>query len=132
MYNWLLISSNRISNVTAILGFLTNTVFGLSKGFSFSLKIVGVGFKLKYMLNRNWMLVKLGFSHYFRLKLGFSEFKLFLLKKNILIVFGYDKQFLKNFIKFVRSFRSFDSYKLKGFFFFDEFPKLKSGKKEQV
>jgi ribosomal protein L6P/L9E len=84
------------------------------------------------MLNHNWLLVKLGFSHNFRLKLGFSEFKLFLLKKNILIIFGYDKQFLKNFITLVKSFRRFDSYKLKGFFFFDEFPKLKSGKKEQI
>ena len=131
-YNWLFIRSCDICNVSSLLSFLKSTVYGLSKGFSFSLKIIGVGFKLKYILNRNWILVKLGFSHYFRIKLGFSEFKLYLIKKNILILFGYDNQFLKNLIYFIKSFRGSDSYKLKGFYFFDEFPKLKSGKKVQV
>jgi len=130
--NWLFIQSNKKSKVLSVYKILNNIIFGLSKGFSYSIKIIGVGYKFKYTLNKNWMLVKLGFSHFFRIKLSLSEFKILLLKKNVLAFFGFDKQLLTNLIFFIKSFRKLDSYKIKGIMFFNEIPILKPGKKEQV
>jgi ribosomal protein L6P/L9E len=49
----LYIQSNKKSNVLSVYKILNNIIFGLSKGFSYSIKIIGVGYKFKHILNKN-------------------------------------------------------------------------------
>lgn len=131
-YNWLYSYSYDKSKLLSFFKMLNLIIFGLNKGFCWSLKIFGVGFKYKYIISSNWLMFKLGFSHIYRIKINLSDFRIFFSKKNFFSIYGFENQSLKNLGYRLKSFRKTNMYKFKGISFIKEVIKLKPGKKEQI
>lgn len=77
-------------------------------------------------------MLKLGFSHIYRLKLETLKFKVYIPKRNFFSIYSEDNQYLKTLTSLIRQYRKPDIYKAKGILFFKEVVITKSGKKEQV
>lgn len=128
--NMIYISSLKKKN-KAILGLtkilLTNMVIGVDRGFEKKLKLVGVGYKAKTVLNT--LELNLGFSHVVKYvpKKGIS------IKCNSnteLTIFGINKQLVGQTAAEIRLIRPPEPYKGKGIRYLDEKVKIKDSKKK--
>jgi large subunit ribosomal protein L6 len=103
------------------------TVQGLSKGFSITLVLEGIGYNA--FLKKDKLLLKLGFSKLICLKVS-STINVFLPKRNKLILLGSSLQEVSQFASKIRSYRFPNPYKVKGVLYKGETYLLKEGKKK--
>jgi hypothetical protein len=90
----------------------------------------GLGFKFKYSTNKKSKLeLKLGFSHLTTITIPRKEIKVFLIKKNRIAIEGFNYTLVGNFAEKIRNLRYPDAYTGKGFWYKNEFKKLKLVKK---
>lgn len=104
---------------------LSNMVEGVSKGFTKTLEIVGVGYRAS--LKGNVLVVDAGYSHDVELEIP-AGIKVELPKNTQVVVSGIDKQVVGQFAATVRGVREPEPYKGKGIRYSDEHVRRKEGK----
>ena len=109
----------------SLLNFIQNFSISIKK----KLKLNGLGFKLKLSSDTKFLTLKLGFSHILFIPIPKDKIKIFI-RKNILIIEGFDKVIVGNFVNTIRSLKKLDVYKGKGFLGTYEKEKLKIIKKK--
>jgi len=105
-----------------------NAVIGLSKGFSKTLEIEGIGYKVEK--EGEGLAFKLGFSHLVRLSLpaGIKAE----IAKNTLKISGFDKSLVGKIAAEVKNLKKPEPYKGKGIKYQGEIIKRKTGKKVEA
>lgn len=104
---------------------LNNMVEGVSKGFTKTLEIVGVGYRAS--LKGNTLVVAAGYSHDVELEIP-AGIKVELPKNTQVVVSGIDKQVVGQFAAIVRGVREPEPYLGKGIHYSDEHVRRKEGK----
>jgi large subunit ribosomal protein L6 len=104
---------------------LKNMIEGVKNGFSKTLIIEGVGFKVK--LEGKTLVLNLGFSH--QVKVEVPEGIEVLVEKNSIKISGVNKELVGYFAAKVRDFKKPEPYKGKGIRYKDEVIRRKAGKK---
>lgn len=102
-----------------------NMVEGVSKGFTKTLEIVGVGYRAS--LKGNTLVVSAGYSHDVELEIP-AGIKVELPKNTQVVVSGSDKQVVGQFAANVRGVREPEPYLGKGIHYSDEYIRRKEGK----
>lgn len=104
---------------------IANMVQGVVNGFEKKLEIVGTGYSAQVQSNK--LIMKLGFSHPVEIEMPKSiEAKV---EKNIITIFGIDKQLVGQISAKIRSSKKPEPYKGKGIRYINEIVKIKPGKK---
>jgi large subunit ribosomal protein L6 len=122
-------SSDKIKNVNALWGLMRALIFnmvkGVTDGFEKKLEIEGVGYKAS--LQGDKLVLSLGFSHpvEFEVPKGI-ELKV---EKNVISVFGVDKELVGQTAANIRAFKKPEPYKGKGIRYQGEVVRRKAGKK---
>jgi large subunit ribosomal protein L6 len=101
-----------------------NVITGVSEGFSKTLELNGVGYKMEL---GSTLTLYIGFSHVVNVEIP-NEIKL-TLTKNVLSGVSCDKQKIGDFFTTIHDMKPCDVYKHKGFKFPDRFYRKKVGKK---
>lgn len=104
---------------------IANMIEGVRNGFEKKLEIVGVGYSAQ-VADKN-LILKVGFAHPVEIEIP-SDLKVSV-EKNIISIFGIDKEKVGNFAAKIRSVKEPDPYKGKGIRYLGEEIKLKPGKK---
>lgn len=104
---------------------LNNMVEGVSKGFTKTLEIVGVGYRAS--LKGNTLVVSAGYSHDVELEIP-AGIKVELPKNTQVVISGVDKQVVGQFAANVRGVREPEPYLGKGIRYSDEVVRRKEGK----
>lgn len=104
---------------------IQNAVIGITKGWSKSLELNGVGYKAN--LKGTALELNLGFSHPISLEIP-KELKVTVEKQNKIVITGYDKEYVGRFAHKIRSFRPPEPYLGKGVKYSDEVIRKKAGK----
>lgn len=103
---------------------VNNMVSGVTNGFSKTLEVNGVGYKV--VLNGNNLVLNLGYSHPIEMTVPAGlEVKI---EKNQIIISGMDRQSVGQFAAVVRSQRPPEPYKGKGIKYAEETIRRKAGK----
>jgi large subunit ribosomal protein L6 len=102
-----------------------NMIEGVTKGFEKKLEIVGVGYKAS--LDKNDLILEVGFSHPVRIEC--PEGIKFSVEKNIISVSGIDKELVGEVAAKIRRVKPPDPYKGKGIRYLGEVIRQKLGKK---
>ncbi len=103
---------------------INNLMEGVTKGFEKKLEVNGVGFKVA--VNAGKLVLHLGFSHPVEIEVPKGlEAKV---EKNIIAIFGIDKQLVGQFASNVRDLKKPEPYKGKGIKYIDEVVRRKAGK----
>jgi large subunit ribosomal protein L6 len=121
-----LLSLEEIAKFGSWVSKLKNLMLGLSKLYTISLSLKGLGFKAKTRENK--LQLKLGYSHIVKYKLN-NEVKVQISKKTNLRLSSYSKQIITDQAAKICKLRKPDSYKGKGIIFRGQKLKLKVGKK---
>ena len=112
-----------------------SSVVGILKSFFFirkkKLRLKGLGLKMNLSSNSDSSLIefKLGFSHMISVSVPKQKIRI-IIKKNILIVEGFNAIEVGNFINYIKSLRLPDIYKGRGFWGIYEKENLKAIKKK--
>jgi large subunit ribosomal protein L6 len=106
---------------------LNNIVTGVSKGYSKTLEIIGVGYKAS--VDGNLLNLSLGFSHPVALEIP-TDLKVDIQKGTIVTITGINKYLVGQFASSVRKIRPVEPYKGKGVRISGEVVLLKEGKKK--
>lgn len=101
-----------------------NIIEGVSKGFQKKLQLTGVGFRAEVQDRK--LVLNLGYSH--PLEIQAKENIDFKIEKNIITVFGIDRQLVGQTAADIRHLRPVEPYKGKGIKYLDEIPRKKPGK----
>jgi large subunit ribosomal protein L6 len=122
------LTSERTGKMRAMHGLyrslIANMVTGVSVGFEKTLEINGIGYKAE--VKGNIIIFNLGFSHPINFKLPDNiDAKI---EKNILKLFGYDREKLGLTAALIRDLRPPEPYKGKGIKYIEEHIKRKAGK----
>ncbi len=114
------------SNWGTIRSLVANAVTGLIEGFTKTLLLEGVGYRINK--EGDELVISLGYSHPIKYKepkgISFE-----LEKNNVLHIKGIDKALVGQVASEIRSFRKVEPYKGKGFRYSDEVVRRKAGKK---
>ena len=104
---------------------MTNAVIGVTSGFSKTLEIEGVGYKVS--LEGNVLVLKVGFSHLVRFPIqpGISV----VVEKNKITISGIDKQAVGHVAASIRKIKKPEPYLGKGIRYENEIIRKKAGKK---
>lgn len=103
---------------------ISNLVIGVTKGFSKQLEVNGIGYKAA-VLGGN-LVLNLGYSHPIEFKIPKDlEIKV---EKNIITIFGADKQLVGQIAAEIRALRKPEPYKGKGIKYVGEVIRRKAGK----
>jgi len=103
---------------------VSNAITGVADGFQKQLELKGAGYRAEAAENK--ITLHLGYSH--PIEFVADESIKFEVKKNIITVFGFDKQKVGQAAAKLRQFRKPDPYKGKGVRYVGEEVKLKPGK----
>ena len=104
---------------------IANMVLGVTEGFSKTLEIIGVGYKVE--LSGNQLVLNLGYSDPIRYDIP-KEIEAQLDQRNKVVLSGIDKELLGIIAAKIRSFRSPEPYKGKGVRYLGETVRRKAGK----
>lgn len=104
---------------------VNNMVIGVSRGFSKTLKIVGVGYKAQ--LQGKTLVLNLGYSHPIQYPIP-DGISIEVPDPNTITVKGIDKQLVGQCASDIRRFRAPEPYKGKGIMYADERLRRKAGK----
>jgi large subunit ribosomal protein L6 len=80
------------------------------------LKLKGLGLKTNLSSDSNFLELKLGYSHIIRIAIPKDKIKI-TIQKNFVVVEGFDKVIVGDFVSKLRSLKIPDSYKGKGFWY---------------
>ncbi len=121
--------SGKVKKVNAlwrlVRAFIFNMVKGVTEGFGKKLEIEGVGYKAS--LQGNKLVLGLGFSHPIEFEVPEGiELKV---EKNVISVFGIDKELVGQTAANIRAFKKPEPYKGKGIRYQGEIVRRKAGKK---
>lgn len=105
---------------------LAQSFLGVLLSYRRQLNIVGIGYQAH--LEKNVLVLKLGFSHHIRVEVP-SFLEVSCPKPRVLVVKGINLQRVNNFAQSLRQCRLPSAYKEKGIYFSGERLKLKQGKK---
>jgi len=106
---------------------INNMVVGVSSGFSKSLEINGVGYKME--LAGQKLILSIGYSHKVEVEIPKDiQAKADEKAKNTIHFTSYDKQLLGQFVSKIRAMKKPEPYKGKGIKYVDEVIKRKAGK----
>lgn len=105
---------------------INNMVLGVTKGFSKTLNIEGVGYKA--VLQNKFLTLSLGYSHDIKFEIP-DSLEVKCLKPTIIELSSYDKESLGQSAAIIRSLRPPEPYKGKGVRYSDEYIIRKEGKK---
>jgi large subunit ribosomal protein L6 len=110
---------------------LNKLIWGIWKGYSVKLNIIGVGYKV--FLEQNFLIFKIGFSHNVSYEIP-ENIKIKILNQKLLtiVVFGQDLQKVTQTAAEIKALKPIEPYKGKGIKYFNETIKLKEGKKTNV
>ncbi|MDI6882979.1 MAG: 50S ribosomal protein L6 [Patescibacteria group bacterium] len=108
---------------------LQNQVIGVSGGFEKKLEIIGVGWKAS-LESKGILKLEVGFSH--PVKLEIPQGINVSIEKNLISVFGIDKQKVGEFAAKIRSVRPPEPYQGKGIRYLGEKVRRKEGKKAAI
>ena len=125
----LYIFNDKKNNINFYLLLINKLIWGLYKGFTCKLVLIGVGYKVS--IESNKLVFRLGYSHDVIYTIP-EDIKINLVpkQKNItLLIFGNNHQKVKQVASEIRKLREPYSYKGKGIRFFDEVIIQKQGKK---
>ena len=109
---------------------ISKTLFDINIGFIKKITLFGIGFRCwTYKTNKglNYLVLKIGFSRDLSIKIPVA-IKAVILKPTLILFKSIDKIMLNQFVAFLRSLKSPDSYKGKGLRYIDEKTVLKTGK----
>jgi large subunit ribosomal protein L6 len=106
---------------------LKNIINGLSKGYSKTLELIGIGFKTK--IDQNQLIFKLGYSHEINYKIPYDVI-IKCPKQNKIVIFGINKQRVNEVISKIQLLKKIDPYKGKGILLENTKLRLKEGKKK--
>ena len=120
---------NNIREINLFFFSISNFIQNFSIPIKKKLKLNGLGFKLKLSDNTKFLTLKLGFSHIIFISIPKDKIKI-RVRKNILIVEGFDKVLVGNFVHSIKCLKKLDVYKGKGFIGTYEKEKLKLIKKK--
>lgn len=107
---------------------IKNMIEGVEKGFEKKLELVGVGFRATIQGNK--LILNIGFSHLVEYQI--PEGIKVSLDKNIISLFGIDKQLVGETAARIRRLRPPEPYKGTGIKYLDEIIRKKAGKKAAV
>lgn len=117
-----------IKNGSALWGLtraiINNMVEGVDKGFSKSLEVNGVGFKV--VLQGNILILNVGFSH--PVEYEIAEGITAVVEKNVITISGVSKQLVGQVAAEIRAIKKPEPYKGKGIKYSDEIIRRKVGK----
>ena len=105
---------------------IRNMILGVSKGFSKSLEIIGVGYR--FNLKGNVLVVNAGYSHPVELEVP-EGLSLEAKGNNQITVYGISKEKVGEFAANIRKIRKPEPYKGKGIRYVGEYVRRKEGKK---
>lgn len=113
---------------------LEKLVVGVSYGWYFDLLIFGRGFNFRLIKkdNKNYLRIKIGYSHFVYYELPKSIYVVTSRKKNRIILFSLNFWEVSKVALQVRSIRSKHTYKIQGIKFNEENLIIKPGKQKQV
>lgn len=103
-------------------------IIGVSLSFVVQLLFKGIGFRVE-SLNKNFIKLKLGFSHFINIKIP-KNIIVFSPKKTLLVLKSSNEQYLKEFCQKIIDFKYPDSFKGKGILYKNQIIFLKEGKKK--
>tara|TARA_R110001592_G_scaffold150202_3_gene375985 strand:- start:11498 stop:12037 length:540 start_codon:yes stop_codon:yes gene_type:complete len=106
---------------------LKNSINGLSKGYTKTLDLIGVGFRSS--LDKNKLILKLGFSHEVIYNIP-SNVVIKCPKQDKIIIFGINKQEVNEVVSKIQLLKKIDPYKGKGILLENTKLRLKEGKKK--
>ena len=110
---------------------INKLLWGVWKGYSIKLNIVGVGYKA--VIENDILSLKLGFSHNVIYNIPKDiKIKVLAQKQLTIVVFGKDFQKVTQTAAEIKSLKPVEPYKGKGIKYFNEVVKLKEGKKTNV
>jgi len=113
------------ANLGTMASLLTNAIEGVTKGFSKSLEVEGIGFRAS--LEGTTLVLTVGFSHPVRFQAP-PGVKL-TIEKNVITVSGVDKQLVGEVAAQIRRIKKPEPYKGKGIHYSGEIIRRKAGKK---
>jgi large subunit ribosomal protein L6 len=106
---------------------IENMIIGVSKGYSKTLELIGVGYKAQY--NNNTLILKVGYSIDMLYEIS-PDVKVDCSRSNIVVITGIDKQKVNQVAAEIRLLRKPEPYKGKGIRYLGEVIRLKEGKKK--
>jgi ribosomal protein L6P/L9E len=109
---------------------INRVLFDINVGFLKKITLFGIGFRswtYKISNGFNYLVLKIGFSRDLSIKIPFTV-NVIILKPTLILFKSLDKNMLNQFVAFLRSLKSPDSYKGKGLRHIDEKIILKTGK----
>jgi ribosomal protein L6P/L9E len=119
-------AKNSPKNLTP-LALLAQKIQGVSRGYFVYLRVVGVGYRV--FLSENILTFKIGFSHFYKVKVPNST-RVFLPEPTLLCLYGIDKNQVTQIAAKIKSIKPPSVYKGKGIRLLDELIRLKEGKKK--
>jgi large subunit ribosomal protein L6 len=93
------------------------------------LKLVGIGFKVQHIKEKNVLLLNLACSHDYYYAIP-KNIEISIIKNTQIIIQGFDKQEVSQVAAQIRAYRKPDVYKGKGILYDNEYIKLKEGKQK--
>jgi large subunit ribosomal protein L6 len=109
---------------------INKALLDINVGFIKKITLFGIGFRSwTYKIGNgfNYLILKIGFSRDLSIKIPFA-INAIILKPTLILFKSLDKNMLNQFVAFLRSLKSPDSYKGKGLRYIDEKILLKTGK----
>jgi len=126
LYLWSLTNPDKEN---MFMSFVRNLILGVSKGFCYRLKLVGVGFRAT--IKENKVFLKLGFSHEVIYNIPNDvQISCSKVKGIFLLIKGKENARVAQVTREIKNLRVPDSYKGKGIHYNKEILKLKKGKRE--
>ena len=123
--------NNNLKKKHFYLAILNKIIWGVLKGFSIKLNIIGVGYKV--FIEKQRLSLKIGFNHpvFFSIP---KDISIKILNKKVLtlLIFGNDFQQVHQIAAQIRKLRPVEPYKGKGIKYFKEIVKKKEGKQTNV
>lgn len=125
------INNENNSKVHFYASILNKLLWGVWKGYSVKLNVIGVGYKA--FLEQDSLVLKIGFSHNVNYSIP-KNIKIKILNQKLLtiVIFGQNLQEVTQAAAEIKALKPIEPYKGKGIKYFNETIKLKEGKKTNV
>ena len=124
------INKSNLKSIEDISKRINKVLLDIDVGFFKKITLFGIGFRswtYKISNGFNYLVLKIGFSRDLSIKIPFA-INAIILKPTLILFKSLDKNMLNQFVAFLRSLKSPDSYKGKGLRYIDEKILLKTGK----
>ncbi|MCV2508776.1 MAG: 50S ribosomal protein L6 [Candidatus Lightella neohaematopini] len=109
---------------------INNIIIGITIGFSKTLQLVGIGYRVQIDYKKNILTLFLGFSHVINYQFP-KSIMIKCINNTDIVITGYDKQLVGQIAANIRSYRTVEPYKGKGIRYLNEIIKIKEIKKNK-